>query len=122
LLPTFRRLLGIGSMHDPSNKGSILPAAEILARHNFTPIKLKAKEGLALINGTQFMASLGAEALVRGTRLAVTADIVTALTLESLLGTKRAYDARVCTLQMTILRMSSAHDRHGETGSMATND
>jgi histidine ammonia-lyase len=51
--------------------------------------------GLAMINGTQFMASLGTEALIRAERAAIQADIVAALTVEALQGTHKAFDARV---------------------------
>lgn len=49
-----------------------------------TPLSLQAKEGLALINGTQLIASLGAEAIVRAKRIARQADVVAALTIEAL--------------------------------------
>ena len=48
-------LMGEGDMWDP--QGGIAPAAEVLARANLTPIRLGAKEGLAMINGTQLIAS-----------------------------------------------------------------
>ena len=48
-----------------------------------------------MINGTQFMTSLGAEALVRAKNLIVAADIIGAFTLEVLKGTPRAFDPKV---------------------------
>lgn len=45
--------------------GSFSPAADVLKAKNFAPLELKEKEGLALINGTQFMCALGAEAIYR---------------------------------------------------------
>ena len=51
--------------------------------------------GLAMINGTQFMTSLGTEALIRAERTTIQADIVAALTLEALQGTHKAFDERV---------------------------
>jgi histidine ammonia-lyase len=65
---------------------------KVLALHNLTPIKLGAKEGLALINGTQLIASISCEAVVRAEAIARQADVVTALTLEVLKGTSRAFD------------------------------
>lgn len=58
-----------------------------------TPISLKAKEGLALINGTQLITSIGAEALERAGVIAKQADVVASLTLEVLKGTSRAFDS-----------------------------
>ncbi|KAG7173174.1 Histidine ammonia-lyase-like [Homarus americanus] len=57
------------------------------------PVKLNAKEGIALINGTQLITSLGAEALERAEIVAKQADVVAALTLEVLKGTSRAFDS-----------------------------
>jgi len=59
--------------------------------HNIKPVKLQAKEGLALINGTQFITSLGCEALIRSEMLARQTDVVAALSLEALKGTPMAY-------------------------------
>ncbi|GBG26791.1 Phenylalanine ammonia-lyase [Hondaea fermentalgiana] len=70
-------------------------AAEVLADHGLEPIKLGAKEGLALINGTQMIASLGAEAVVRARNAQNCADVIAALTLEVLKGTVSAFHPRV---------------------------
>jgi histidine ammonia-lyase len=59
------------------------------------PIVLQAKEGLALINGTQFMASLGTLALIDAERLAVVADLAGAMSLEALKGSIRPFDERL---------------------------
>ena len=64
--------------------GEELSGADALARAGLEPIRLHAKEGLSLINGTQFMAAVGALALVRARRLAKTADIACALSVEAL--------------------------------------
>lgn len=71
------------------------PSAEVLREANVAPIVLEAKEGLALINGTQFMASLGTLALLEAERLATAADIAGAMSLEALKGTSRPFDARL---------------------------
>lgn len=63
-----------------------MDAAEVLKEHELSPIKLKAKEGLALINGTQLITALGAEAVFRAMNVAKTADVVAAITLEALKG------------------------------------
>ncbi len=70
-------------------------AKYVLESHNLTPISLSAKEGLALINGTQLITSIGAEATERAGIIARQADIVAALTLEVLKGTSRAFDSDV---------------------------
>ena len=70
-------------------------AKYVLESHNLSPISLEAKEGLALINGTQLITSVGAEATERAGIIARQADIVAALTLEVLKGTSRAFDSDV---------------------------
>lgn len=54
-------------------------------------MSLAVKQGLALINGTQMISSLGSEAVERALAVARQADIIAALTLEALQGTKKAY-------------------------------
>jgi histidine ammonia-lyase len=71
--------------------GVSLPGREALAAVGLAPIRLEAKEGLSLINGTQFMAAMAALALVRAWRLARTADLACALSLESLQGSKTSF-------------------------------
>ncbi|HST57797.1 MAG TPA: aromatic amino acid lyase, partial [Longimicrobium sp.] len=67
--------------------GEILPGGEALRRAGLEPLRLQAKEGLALNNGTQFMAGIGA-LLLRGAERAVdTADVAGAMSLEGLMGT-----------------------------------
>lgn len=63
------------------------------------PVKLIAKDGLALINGTAVMAALGAMALYEAKRIVKIADIATAMTLEAVRGTKRAYDEDISLLK-----------------------
>ena len=87
-------MLGEGPMWDPNTRRTDA-ADKVLARHNLRPITLEAKEGLALINGTQLIASLGSEALVRAQRIARQADIVAALTLEVLRGTMKAFHPQI---------------------------
>lgn len=70
-------------------------SALTLQRHGITPIRLAAKEGLALINGTQMMTAYGVFALYRAHRLVETCDVVGALSLDALRGTDNAFDARL---------------------------
>eukprot|EP00069_Balaena_mysticetus_P022257 bmy_13867T0 len=67
----------------------------VLAAHGLKPIVLKPKEGLALINGTQMITSLGCEAVERASAIARQADIVASLTLEVLKGTTKAFDTDI---------------------------
>jgi histidine ammonia-lyase len=70
-------------------------AAEVLARAGLAPITLEAKEGLALINGTQAHTAVAALACEELFRLWRTAHVATAMSLEALLGTPDAFDARI---------------------------
>jgi histidine ammonia-lyase len=85
-------LIGEG---DVLYRGTTMPAADAWKRARLSPVTLAAKEGIALINGTQVMAAIGSLALLRAERLAVAADIVGAMTLEALSGSHRAFDERI---------------------------
>ncbi len=85
--------IGKGRCLTPS--GGVEPSADVLARHGLEPVRLQAKEGLALINGTQMMCSFGAIAVEKALRLADVADIAGALTVDALRGTDRAFDERL---------------------------
>jgi histidine ammonia-lyase len=76
-------------------RGKTMPARLAWKRARLQPATLAAKEGLALINGTQVMTAIGTLALLRAERLAVAADIVGAMTLEALKGSHRAFDKRI---------------------------
>jgi len=90
-------LMGEGQMWSPATGWG--DAKYVLESHNLTPIALNAKEGLALINGTQLITSIGAEATERAGIIAKQADVVAALTLEVLKGTSRAFDSDVHALR-----------------------
>jgi histidine ammonia-lyase len=68
---------------------------EALARAGLTPVTLGPKEGLALINGTQFSTALLALALAGAERLARAADIAAAMTIDALMGSMHPFEARV---------------------------
>ena len=72
-------------------EGERLSGADALAAAGLEPIRLQAKEGLSLVNGTQFMAAFGALGLVRARRLARTADIACAVSLEALQGSRTSF-------------------------------
>ncbi|HLH04645.1 MAG TPA: histidine ammonia-lyase [Bryobacteraceae bacterium] len=71
------------------------PAADALREAGIAPLRLAAKEGLALLNGTQAMAAVGGLAIRRAQRVARLADLAGAMTLEGLLGTPSAFDPRI---------------------------
>eukprot|EP00033_Pygsuia_biforma_P000703 GCRY01000824.1.p1 GENE.GCRY01000824.1~~GCRY01000824.1.p1 ORF type:complete len:536 (+),score=144.13 GCRY01000824.1:124-1731(+) len=87
-------LLGEGKMWDPST-GTLGDAGEILKKNGLSPLELEAKEGLALINGTQLITSLTAEAIERTKSLALQADIIAGMTVEALRGNHICFDPRV---------------------------
>jgi histidine ammonia-lyase len=73
--------------------GQVLPALVALKECGVEPLALEAKEGLALLNGTQLMSALGALLLADADRLARTATVAAAMSVEALLGTEVAYAA-----------------------------
>ncbi len=75
--------------------GRRVPAGPAMEKAGLRPVVLQAKEGLALINGTQFMTALGALALADAARLARVADVAGAIALEALLGSKTPFDPRL---------------------------
>lgn len=70
-------------------------AATVLAKHGLRPVQLGAKEGLAMINGTQLITCIGAEAVVRAENAAKCADVAVSLSLEVLMGTVNAFHPRI---------------------------
>jgi len=76
-------------------KRETMPSADALRLAGIAPVRLAAKEGLALLNGTQAMAAVGALAILRAWRVVRLADLAGAMTLEALLGTPSAFDARI---------------------------
>jgi histidine ammonia-lyase len=76
-------------------EGERLGGAEALARVGLEPVRLASKEGLSLVNGTQFMASMAALGVVRARRLAATADLACALSLEALQGSRSSFTPAV---------------------------
>lgn len=101
-------------------------SANALQRAGIEPLKLEAKEGIALLNGTQAMAAVGGLALYRAERVARLADVAGAMALEALKGTPVAFDERihaarphagqiaVATHLRDLLRNSQIRDSHLE--------
>jgi histidine ammonia-lyase len=76
-------------------QGERMPSADAMRRAGIAPIELAAKEGLALLNGTQAMGAVGGLALHRAEILARSADVAGAMALEALRGTPVAFDERI---------------------------
>ena len=85
-------LIGEGEVFFRSQR---MPTASAVAQAGIQPLQLQAKEGLALLNGTQAMCAVGALALVAANRLAALADLAGAMSLEALRGTPAAFDPRI---------------------------
>lgn len=83
--------------------GAWQPSSVILSQLGISPLKLAAKEGLALLNGTQAIGAVGGLALAQALRLTESVIRIGAMTLEGLLGTPVAFDARI-------------HDSRGQEG------
>ena len=88
----FLPLIGLGEV---INQGIRYKAQEVLNRFKLSPVQLGPKEGLALINGTQFILSFAVKAVQRMHNCLEAADIIGAMTLESLTGTKAPFDERL---------------------------
>jgi histidine ammonia-lyase len=85
----FLPLIGLGKV---SFNGKIADTASVLNALNIQPIRLGAKEGLALINGTQFMAAHGIQIVERLANCLDAADIIGAMSLEALLGSVKPFE------------------------------
>uniref|UniRef100_A0A6Q2Y245 Histidine ammonia-lyase n=1 Tax=Esox lucius TaxID=8010 RepID=A0A6Q2Y245_ESOLU len=86
-------LMGEGRMWSPRSGWG--HAKTVLECNGLTPLVLKAKEGLSLINGTQMISSMGAEVVERAVGVARQADVIAALSLEALRGTTKAFHSDV---------------------------
>ena len=88
----FLPLIGLGECF---YKGKRMPTAAIFAETGMGPISLGPKEGLALINGTQFILAFAVKAVQRMHNCLEAADIIGAMSLEALTGTKAPFDERL---------------------------
>ena len=85
-------LIGEGEAH---HRGQRMSSSRALELAEIAPLTLAAKEGLALLNGTQAMAGVGGLALARALRVVELFDLAGAMSLEALRGTPAAFDARI---------------------------
>lgn len=76
-------------------QGELMSAEAALSKLGLNPIKLQAKEGLALLNGTQFMSAYGVELLLKGYKLSYLADLISALSVDAFDCNLSPFDALV---------------------------
>lgn len=102
----FLPLIGLGEVFV---KGEKWQTAEFFAKNKIKPLALQPKEGLALINGTQFMASFGAFGLYRFHNLLEQADLIAAITIDAVKGSVKPFDARLHEIRPFIGNRLVAH-------------
>ncbi len=95
LAPLAHLALALIGEGDVFVRGQRMPAAQALASAGLQPLELQAKEGLALLNGTQAMASVGGLSVHRAQRIVRLFDLAGAMSLEGLMGTPAAFDPRI---------------------------
>ncbi|HTW46286.1 MAG TPA: histidine ammonia-lyase [Acidobacteriaceae bacterium] len=95
LAPLAHLALGMMGEGEVLFQGERMAAATALERAGIAPLRLGAKEGLALLNGTQAMCGVGGLALARALRVVELFDVAGAMSLEALRGTPAAFDARI---------------------------
>ena len=91
-------------MGDVNYKGKKCEAISVLDEFGWEPVRLMSKEGLALLNGTQFMSANGVFAILKAFRLSKKADLIAALSLE-------AFDGRTTRLWIASSRYALIPDR-----------
>ncbi len=80
-------------------RGERMSSASALRRAGLQPLRLEAKEGLSLVNGTAVMTGIAALCVLRAENLLAAADVIGAMSLEAFLGTDRVFDRRINTLR-----------------------
>jgi len=112
LAPLAHLALALVAEGECLHRGARKPSAEALRAEGLSPVTLQAKEGLALINGTQLMTAIAGLALAEAWRLAKTADVVGALSLDALKGTDVAFDPRIHAARPHPGQAASARNLH----------
>jgi histidine ammonia-lyase len=113
-------------MNEDQHKVKILKSSQALKKFGLIPVKLAAKEGLALINGTQMMTAFASYICIEAKKLEKIADIAGALSHETLRGTDNAFDLRLHKLRpfpgqiavaknvLTMIKGSEIRESHRE--------
>ena len=99
LAPLAHLALALIGMGEVEHGGRVQPAADVLAALGAAPLQLQAKEGLALINGTQLMGSLLALAIHDARTLLGTANLAASMTVEAMYGSHRPFQPDVVGLR-----------------------
>ncbi len=100
-------LIGLGNVYCKGNK---MPALEAMQQLGWKPIQLQSKEGLALINGTQFMSAYGLHALIKSESLLKWANIIAAI----------SFDAFDCTIDALHEKIHAVRPHNGQVETAAT--
>lgn len=100
-------LLGMGELR---MEGKIVPTKKALKKYGWSPITLQSKEGLALLNGTQFMSAHGVYMLMKAQKLARMADITGALSLEAYNGRLDPFMAQLHTIRPHLGQIETARN------------
>ncbi|HET7838989.1 MAG TPA: histidine ammonia-lyase, partial [Rectinemataceae bacterium] len=108
LVPLSHMVLVLLGMGEAEYRGRRMSGAEALAAAGLHPVELAAKEGLALINGTQAMTAVGALACFDAKKLLRTAELCAALTTQALHGITDAFDPRLHEIRGQIGQIGSA--------------
>src|SRR5699024_5290944 len=87
-------LIGLGGFWNEEGT-DIIEAKDVLNQHDIEPIELQAKDGLALINGTQLMGAYGAYVMEKCITFTKAADLIAAMSLEALQGSVKPFDKRI---------------------------
>ncbi|HSC47123.1 MAG TPA: aromatic amino acid lyase, partial [Gammaproteobacteria bacterium] len=95
LAPLAHMTLALIGEGEARQRGKLLEGAAVLEAACVKPVRLEAKEGLALLNGTQVSAALAIEGLIRGRRALFSSIVLGALTVEALAGSYSPFDARI---------------------------
>ena len=108
LAPLSHMVLPMIGLGQAEYKGEVLPGKEAMEKAGIPTIDLYAKEGVALINGTQVMTAVGGLALYDALRLSKVADIAAAMTFEALGGIVTALDEKVHKVRPHLGQMDTA--------------
>ncbi|MBT4738144.1 MAG: histidine ammonia-lyase [Flavobacteriales bacterium] len=87
-------LVGLGETYIPNKDGDFVKkdTSEVMKLMNWNPIHLKSKEGLALLNGTQFMGAYGVWSLLKSQKLSYLSDLIGTISLEAFDGRNECFD------------------------------
>lgn len=110
LVPLAHMVLPLIGLGRAEYRGEVFDGAEAMKRAGIQPVSLAAKEGLALINGTQVMTAIGALCVYDAAELCKNADIVSALTCEAQSCITKAFDPRVHLLRGHAGQMACAEN------------